>query len=118
MKVSCSSLNSIQISLQNKTAEECHKFLLPSIKRSISNVSISRLNALSSLLDELIVHKFLTFEQAFDEYIGKIPPGCHAKDLRSAKNRFHSVLLSHKGLPVIITQNYGKRYFILLIYAF
>lgn len=105
-KVSWCSLKSIQISLQNKTAEECHEYLQASIKQSISKLSISRLAALSSLLDE----KFLTFDQAFDEYIGKIPPGHCAKDLRSAKKRFQTVLLSHKGLPVIILQNYGMRY--------
>ena len=96
-KVSWCSLKSIQISLQNKTAEECHEYLQASIKQSISKLSISRLDALSSLLDELIVHKFLTFDQAFDEYIGKIPPGHCAKDLRSAKKGFKRFSCHTKG---------------------
>ena len=40
--------------------------LTASIKQSISKLFILRLDALSSLLDELVVHKFLTFDQASD----------------------------------------------------
>ena len=105
----CFPLKHIHVSLQEKTAVETHKSIKSSIRSSISDASKARLAALSSLLDELIVHKVLPFAVAFDEYSAKVPSVANSNNQKSAKVQFRHLLLSPNGIPVIILQNRGKR---------
>jgi hypothetical protein len=105
------SLKHVNVSVQTKTAAETHESIKSSIRASISEASKARLSALSSLLDEIIVHKILPFDVAFDEYSAKVRWVASSKDQKSARVRFRHLLLSAKGLPVIILENRGKRYF-------
>lgn len=81
----CFPLKHIHVSLQEKTAVETHKSIKSSIRSSISDASTARLAALSSLLDELIVHKVLPFDVAFDEYSAKVPTVANSNNQKSAK---------------------------------
>lgn len=108
-QLKCFPLKHIHVSLQQKTAVETHESIKSSIRSSISDASKARLAALSSLLDELIVHKVLPFDIAFDEYSAKVPSVANSNDQKSAKVQFRHLLLSPNGIPVIILQNRGKR---------
>lgn len=108
-QLKCFPLKHIYVPLQKKTAVETHESIKSSIRSSISDASKARLAALSSLLDELIVHKVLPFDVSFDEYSAKVPSVANSNDQKSAKVQFRHLLLSPNGIPVIILQNRGKR---------
>ncbi len=100
-KVNLFSFKHVLVSLNNQTVTECHNHIQNLIRLSLL--------ALSSLLDELAVHKILTYDHAFEEYAGKIAWVANAKNRRVAKITFRSVILAKNGIPVVICENKGQR---------
>jgi hypothetical protein len=109
-KVNWLSLKHVLVSLNNQTVTECHEHIQTLIHNSTSESKVTRLNALSSLLDEIFVHKVLTFDHAFDEYAGKILWVADAKDRGQAKKTFRRVILANNGIPVVVIENKGQRW--------
>ncbi len=91
------------------TAAECKNKIQQSIESSISESSVKKLTALSSLLDELSIHKILPFDVAYEEYVAKVPSIANSTNQKSARVQFRNLILSKKGIPVVIVQNPGKR---------
>ncbi len=108
-KVNLFSFKHVLVSLNNQTVTECHNHIQNLIRNSTSDSKIVHLLALSSLLDELAVHKILTYDHAFDKYAGKIAWVANAKNRRAAKITFRSVILAKNGIPVVIFENKGQR---------
>lgn len=102
-------LNHFQVSHNSVTAAECQNKIQQSIESSISESSVKKLTALSSLLDELSIHKILPFDVAYEEYAAKVPSIANSTNQKSARVQFRNLILSKKGISVVIVHNQGKR---------
>ena len=92
-------LKNISFSLCNKTADERHAELKEAIEQSYE-CSRERLIALYSLLDELVAFNCISFQEAFDQFAGKVPPIACKPDKKEARGQFKEKILSKNGLPV------------------
>jgi hypothetical protein len=100
----------VQVSLCNRTSAEAKEELMERARNTSSDLSRARIEALASLLDELIVNPCLPFERAYEEYAAMLDSVAQSKDQKSARVQFRESLLSRNGLPVIILENRGNRY--------
>lgn len=110
------SLKHFQLSHNSVTVAECQNKIGQSIESSISESSIKKLTALSCLLDELSIHKILPFDVSYEEYAAKVPSIANSTNQKSARVQFRNLILSKKGIPVVIVHNQGKRYLQILLY--
>lgn len=74
-----------------------------------SDLWCARIEALASLLNELIINLCFPFESAYEEYAAMLDSVAQSKDQKCARVQFRESLLSRNGLPVIILENGGNR---------
>lgn len=106
-------LKNVIVSLCNKTADERHTELKEAIEQSYE-CSRERLIALYSLLDELVAVNCISFQEAFDQYAGKVPSIACKLDKKEARRQFKQKILSRNGLPVLFLNNGGHTFIQLL----
>ena len=70
--------------------------------------------ALYSLLDELVAFNCISFQEAFDQFAGKVPPIACKPDKKEARGQFKEKILSKNGLPVLFLNNGGHTFILLL----
>lgn len=106
-------LKNVSVSLCNKTADERHTELKEAIEQS-HECSRERLIALYSLLDELVAVNCISFQEAFDQFAGKVPSIARKPDKKEARRQFKEKILSKNGLPVLFLNNGGHTFIQLL----
>lgn len=106
-------LKNVSVSLCNKTADERHAELKEAIEQSYE-CSRERLIALYSLLDELVAFNCISFQEAFDQFAGKVPSIACKPDKKEARRQFKEKILSKNGLPVLCLNNGGHTFILLL----
>lgn len=102
-------LKNIRFSLCNKTADQRHAELKEAIEQSYE-CSRERLIALYSLLDELVAFNCISYQEAFDQFAGKVPPIACKPDKKEARGQFKEKILSKNGLPVLFLNNGGRTF--------
>ena len=80
-------LKNVIVSLCNKTADERHAELKEAIEQSY-DCNRERLIALYSLLDELVAVNCISFQEAFDQFAGKVPSIACKPDKKEARRQF------------------------------
>ena len=93
-------LKNVIVSLCNKTADERHSELKEAIEQSYE-CSLERLIVLYSLLDELVAVHCISFQEAFEQFAGKVPVIACKSDKKEARGQFKEKMLSKNGLPVL-----------------
>ena len=106
-------LKNVSVSLCNKTADQRHAELKEAIKQS-HECTLERLIALSSLLDELVAINCISFQEAFDQFAGKVPSIACKPDKKEARRQFKEKILWKNGLPVLFLNNGGHTFIQLL----
>ena len=103
----------ILISFCNKTAVERQAELHTKVIEESCEDKRQRLVAFSSLLHELIALSCMSFQEAFEEYIGKIPSLACKTDKHDIRSQFKDKILSKNGLPVLYLENNGSSFVML-----
>lgn len=106
-------LKNVSVSLCNKTADERHAELKEAIEQNYE-CSRERLIALNSLLDELVAVNCISFQEAFDQFAGKVPSIACKPEKKEARRQFKEKILSKNGLPVLFLNNGGHTFILLL----
>ena len=76
--------------------------------------STGRLISLYSLLDELVAVKCISFQEAFDQFAGKVSSIACKADKKEARRQLKEKILSKNGLPVLFLNNSGHTFILLL----
>lgn len=106
-------LKNVIVSLSNKMADERQTELKEAIEQSYE-CSRERLIALYSLLFELVAIHCISFQEAFDQFAGKVPVIACKPGKKEARRQFKEKILSKNGLPVLFLNNGGHTFIQLL----
>ena len=108
----------IERSLNDESVKHYQAFVEMKIieDQKTASKSATAFTALSSLLDELLIRKVMTFEECFKYYTSEIKDVTQLSEsiMRNAKQTLKDKILGHDGLPVILITT-GAGTFVILM---